>query len=459
MNSNTYLEDTIVGISTTVGRGAISIIRLSGEKAIEIVNKAFKGKNLSKVNSHTVNYGYIYNPDTNEIIDEVLVSVFKAPKTYTKENLVEINCHGGQLVTEMIYQQMILLGARVAEPGEFTKRAFLNGRIDLTKAEAIMDIIDAENKNALKIANQGILGETANKIKQERDKLLSVIMQIAVNIDYPEYDDVEELTNNEIKPIINEVLTSINTLLDNAKDGLKLKEGINTAIVGKPNVGKSSLLNALLQENKAIVTEIPGTTRDVIEAKLSLGNYILNLIDTAGIRDKSKADFVEQIGVERSKEKIELADLVLMIFDGSRELSDEDFQIMESVKDKKHIYIVNKNDLELKIDLSKIDDPVLISTKDYTTIETLQNKISSVVFKNGININSNIYITNARQIERLKLARTSLLKSLEEINEGQFIDFIELSIKDAWVSLGEILGDVKDTELLDNLFKNFCLGK
>lgn len=457
MNSNTILEDTIVGISTTVGRGAISIIRLSGNNAIEIVNKAFKGKNLNKVASHTINYGYIYNNETNEIIDEVLVSVFKAPKTYTKENLVEINCHGGQLVTELIYQQMILLGARVAEPGEFTKRAFLNGRIDLTKAEAIMDIIDAENKNALKIANQGLLGETAKKIQEERDKLLKVIMQIAVNIDYPEYDDVDELTHSEIKPVIYEVLESINLLLDNAKDGLKLKEGINTAIVGKPNVGKSSLLNALLQENKAIVTEIPGTTRDVIEAKLSLGNYILNLIDTAGIRDTE--DIVEQIGVERSKEKIEYADLILMIFDGSKELSEEDYQIMESVKDKKHIYIINKNDLELKIDLTKIDDPILISTKDYKTIEKLQNKISSVVFKNGININSNIYITNARQIERLKQAKNSLLKAVEEINESQFIDFIELSIKDAWVSLGEILGDVKDTELLDNLFKNFCLGK
>lgn len=457
MNSKTILEDTIVGISTTVGRGAISIVRLSGDNAIELVNKAFKGKNLTKVKSHTINYGYIYNTETNETIDEVLVSVFKAPKTYTRENLVEINCHGGQLVTELIYQQMILLGARVAEPGEFTKRAFLNGRIDLTKAEAIMDIIDAENKNALKIANQGLFGETAKKIKEERQKLLNVIMQIAVNIDYPEYDDVEELTHNEIKPVISDVLSSIDKLLSNAKDGLKLKEGINTAIVGKPNVGKSSLLNALLQENKAIVTEIPGTTRDVIEAKLPLGNYMLNLIDTAGIR--STTDVVEQIGVERSKEKIEFADLVLMIFDGNRPLSDEDFEIMSAVKDKKHIYIVNKNDLELKIELEKIDNPILISTRDYKTIEELQERISKVVFDNEININSNIYITNARQIERLKNAKENLLKAIFEINEGQFIDFIELSIKDAWMSLGEILGDVKDTELLDNLFQNFCLGK
>lgn len=457
MTRNTFLEDTIVGISTTLGRGAISIIRLSGNQSIEIVSKAFKGKNLKKVKSHTINYGYIYDADTKEIIDEVLVSVFRAPKTYTKEDLVEINCHGGQLVTELIYKQMILLGARVAEPGEFTKRAFLNGRIDLTKAEAIMDIIDAENKNALKIANQGLLGETAKTINTERNKLLQVIMQIAVNIDYPEYDDVVELTNNEIKPVIEDVLNSIDTLLSNAKDGLKLKEGINTAIVGKPNVGKSSLLNALLQENKAIVTEIPGTTRDVIEAKLMLGNYILNLIDTAGIRDTS--DLVEQIGVERSKEKIELADLVLMIFDGSRVLSDEDYKIMETVKDKKHIYIVNKNDLELKIDLTKIEDAILISTKDYKTIEALQQRIAKVVFEKEININNNIYITNARQIERLKSAKQSLLKSIDEINENQFIDFIELSIKDAWVSLGEILGDVKDTELLDNLFQNFCLGK
>ena len=309
---HTYiLDDTIVGISTAVGRGAISIVRLSGPDSIVLASKIFKGKDLNKVKTHTVHYGYIYNKENNEIIDEVLVSVFKKPKTYTKEDLVEINCHGGQLVTQMVVDQLVLLGARIAEPGEFTKRAFLNGRIDLAKAEAVMDIIDAENKNALKMANQGITGELSNKIKSERNKLLNVIMQIAVNIDYPEYDDVVELTQGEVLPIIKEVLKDIDLLLNTSKDAIKIKNGINTAIVGKPNVGKSSLLNALLKDDRAIVTEIPGTTRDVIEAKLNLGNFVLNLIDTAGIRETD--DIIEKIGVVKSKEKIEDADLILMV--------------------------------------------------------------------------------------------------------------------------------------------------
>ena len=456
MNNKYLLDDTIVGLSTTVGRGAISIVRLSGPDCIKLVNDIFKGKDLSKVSSHTINYGYIYNKENNEIIDEVLVSVFKKPKTYTKEDLVEINCHGGQLVTQLIMEQLVLLGARVAEPGEFTKRAFLNGRIDLTKAEAVMDIIDAENKNALKIANQGITGETADKIKKERQKLLDVIMQIAVNIDYPEYDDVKELTNNEIKPILLEVLSDINELLQYSQDAVKIKNGIDTAIVGKPNVGKSSLLNALLQENRAIVTEIPGTTRDVIEAKLNLGSFVLNLIDTAGIRITN--DIIERIGVEKSKEKINEADLILMIFDGSRELETEDLEILESIKDKKYICIVNKQDLEFKIDLDKIPNPVLISTKDRTSIKKLEEEIKKQMFIKDINLD-NIYISNTRQIKRLSEAKNSIIKAIDDIDNEQFIDFVELSIKEAWVSLGEILGEVKDTELLDELFSKFCLGK
>ncbi len=457
MQTINLLNDTIVGISTTIGRGAISIVRITGPDSIELVSKIFKGKDLKKVDSHTINYGYIYNKETKEIIDEVLVSVFKKPKTYTKEDLVEINCHGGQLVTQMVLDQLVLLGARVAEAGEFTKRAFLNGRIDLTKAEAVMDIIDAENKNALKIANQGIKGETAKSIKEKRDKLLNVIMQIAVNIDYPEYDDVVELTQNEIRPVIEEVLNDINTLLQDSKDAVKIKNGIDTALVGKPNVGKSSLLNALLEENRAIVTEIPGTTRDVIEAKLNLGFFVLNLIDTAGIRETE--DIIEKIGVEKSQEKINDADLILMVFDGSKELEEEDYRILESVKKKKHIIIVNKKDLELKIDLTKIDNYVLISTYDKESIKTLEKEISKEIFNKDINLNKNIYISNARQISKLVNAKNSLLKALKDIEDEQFIDFIELSIKEAWVSLGEILGEVKDTELLDELFSKFCLGK
>ena len=455
---HTYiLDDTIVGISTAVGRGAISIVRLSGPDSIVLASKIFKGKDLNKVKTHTVHYGYIYNKETNEIIDEVLVSVFKKPKTYTKEDLVEINCHGGQLVTQMVVDQLVLLGARIAEPGEFTKRAFLNGRIDLAKAEAVMDIIDAENKNALKMANQGITGELSNKIKSERNKLLNVIMQIAVNIDYPEYDDVVELTQGGVLPIIKEVLKDIDLLLNTSKDAIKIKNGINTAIVGKPNVGKSSLLNALLKDDRAIVTEIPGTTRDVIEAKLNLGNFVLNLIDTAGIRETD--DIIEKIGVVKSKEKIEDADLILMVFDGSRVLDENDFEILEKIKDKKYICIINKCDLEQKIEYDKILSPISISTNDANSVELLCKEITKQIFTNEININTNIYISNARQIAKLIAAKESLEKAIEDINGEQFIDFIELSIKSAWVSLGEILGEVKDTELLDELFSKFCLGK
>ena len=423
---HTYiLDDTIVGISTAVGRGAISIVRLSGPDSIVLASKIFKGKDLNKVKTHTVHYGYIYNKENNEIIDEVLVSVFKKPKTYTKEDLVEINCHGGQLVTQMVVDQLVLLGARIAEPGEFTKRAFLNGRIDLAKAEAVMDIIDAENKNALKMANQGITGELSNKIKSERNKLLNVIMQIAVNIDYPEYDDVVELTQGEVLPIIKEVLKDIDLLLNTSKDAIKIKNGINTAIVGKPNVGKIILLNALLKDDRAIVTEIPGTTRDVIEAKLNLGNFVLNLIDTAGIRETD--DIIEKIGVVKSKEKIEDADLILMVFDGSRVLDENDFEILEKIKDKKYICIINKCDLEQKIEYDKILSPISISTNDANSVELLCKEITKQIFTKEININTNIYISNARQIAKLIAAKESLEKAIEDINGEQFIDFIELS--------------------------------
>ena len=450
------LEQTIVGISTAVSRSAISIIRLSGDDAIDIVNKVFSEKDLKKVKSHTIHYGHIIDYKTKEIIDEVLVSVFIAPRTYTKEDIVEINCHGGGLVTQMIFDQMILLGARPADNGEFTKRAYLNGRIDLTKAEAVMDVIDAESKSALLVANQGINGKTKQMIDSLREKLLNIIMRIYVNIDYPEYDDVLELSNSEIKPVVVDVLKEINKLLEDSKDAVNIKNGINTVIIGKPNVGKSSILNALLNEEKAIVTPIPGTTRDTIEAKLNIGQYILNLIDTAGIHETS--DFVEKIGVEKSVEKIDKADLVLMVFDGSKKLSNEDMELMDKIKDKKHIYIVNKQDLKQEIEIEKIENPVLISTLDNTILK-LEKEIEKVIFNEKIEFNKNIYIANSRQIEKLKDAKASLEQALIDIEAKQFIDLIQISINEAWNSLSEILGEVKDTEIIDNLFKNFCLGK
>ena len=454
MSSN--LDDIIIGISTALAEGAISIIRLSGDGAISLVNKCFKGRNLNKVNSHTINYGYIID-ENKEIIDEVLVSVFKAPKTYTTQDVVEINCHGGLFVTNKIYEILVVNGARPAEAGEFTKRAFLNGRIDLTKAEAVMDMISAENNSALKIASRGLLGFIKRTVDDLRQRLLDVVAIISVNIDYPEYDDIEMLTTNQIKPGIESIFKDVNNLLEKSKSAKYLKNGVDTAIIGRPNVGKSSLLNALLEEQKAIVTNIPGTTRDLVEAKINLGNVTLNLIDTAGIRET--LDIVEQIGVSRSIEVIEKAELVLLVLDGSESLTDEDFELMEKVKDKKHLIIVNKNDLGLKIDLSKLNHPIIISTNDFNSIEELKSSILSLIRIENIQNKDITYISNSRQIEKLNLAKLELEEALIEIEENAFIDFVDIHLRAAWMYLGEIIGETSTESLLDELFSKFCLGK
>ena len=336
-------DDTIVGISTSQSPGAISIIRVSGEKALEIVNQVFKGKDLTKVKSHTIHYGHIVDKTTNQIIDEVLVSVFSSPKSYTTEDLVEINCHGGLFVTNQIFELLVTLGARTAHAGEFTKRAFLAGRIDLTKAEAVMDVITAENKMALKMATNALNGKISSFILNKRQQLLDIIATISVNIDYPEYDDVIEITNNDILPAIIKIKSELQTTLFNSMSAKLLKNGINTVIVGRPNVGKSSLLNAILKENKAIVTNIPGTTRDIVESSIQLDQVTLNLIDTAGIRQTK--DVVEQIGVEKSKEALDRADIVLFVLDGSTSYQKEDEEIFNLIKDKCHLVVVNKSDL------------------------------------------------------------------------------------------------------------------
>ena len=370
-------DDTIIGISTALSKGAISIIRLSGDDAIKIVNKVFKGIDLSKVEPNTINYGHIVDFDSCQIIDEVLVSIFKAPKSYTKEDVVEINCHGGLFVTNKIYEQLVLLGARPSEPGEFTKRAFLSGRIDLTKAEAVMDVINAENSAALKIANSALNGKISTFVDQKRQELLDIIATISVNIDYPEYDDVEQLTNEDILPKLKTIKLELEDVLNNAKSAKLLKNGINTVIVGKPNVGKSSLLNTLIGENKAIVTNIPGTTRDIVEASINLGQVTLNLIDTAGIRITE--DVVEKIGVEKSKEQINKADIILCVLDGSEPINEQDEEILNEIKNKCHLTIINKIDLEQKINLGEVDDNVLfISTKNNNTIKELENKIAEI---------------------------------------------------------------------------------
>lgn len=449
--------DTIVGISTAQSQGAISIIRLSGDDSIEIVNKIFKGKNLTKVLSHTINYGHIIDPNTNQMIDEVLVSVFLSPKTYTTENVVEINCHGGLFVTNQIYELLLTKGARAAEPGEFTKRAFLSGRIDLTKAEAVMDVIDAENKAALKIATCALDGKISGFVNKKREELLNIIATISVNIDYPEYDDVEQLTNNDILPKLLNVRNDLNKALNDAMSAKLIKNGINTAIVGRPNVGKSSLLNALIKENKAIVTNIPGTTRDVVEANIQLKNVTLNLIDTAGIRETE--DIVEKIGVEKSIDAISKADLILFVLDGSNNYTQEDIDIYESIKNKPHLVVINKSDLEQKINLNCFEEYVYISTKDNNSIEKLEDIIINKLNLDNITNKDITYISNARQIEKLQKAVDALNDAINTIQIGCEIDFVDVDIRKSWLYLGEIIGETSTDSLLDELFSKFCLGK
>ena len=453
MSSN--LDDIIIGISTALAEGAISIIRLSGSGCVELVNKCFKGKNLTKVASHTINYGYIL--EDSEVVDEVLVSVFKAPKTYTTQDVVEINCHGGLFVTNKIYEILVINGARPAEPGEFTKRAFLNGRIDLTKAEAVMDMISAENSSALKIASKGLLGFIKRTVDDLRQRLLDVVAIISVNIDYPEYDDVEILTTTQIKPAIESIYNDVYNLLEKSKSAKYIKNGVDTAIVGRPNVGKSSLLNALLEEQKAIVTNIPGTTRDLVEAKINLGSVTLNLIDTAGIRETN--DIVEQIGVSKTIEVFDKAELILLVLDGSEELNVEDLELLDKVKEKKCLVIVNKNDLGLKLDLNKLNNPVIISTSNQASIEVLKDRVLELVKVENIQNKDITYISNARQIEKLNLAKVELVEALNEIEENAFIDFVDIHLRAAWMYLGEIIGETSTESLLDELFSKFCLGK
>lgn len=453
---NIYNE-TIIGISTPLMKGAISIIRLSGEKAIEIVNKVFKGKNLNKAESHTIHYGYIIDPETKNVLDEVLVSIFKAPKTYTVEDVVEVNCHGGVFVTNQIYNLLIEQGARPAEAGEFTKRAFLNGRIDLTEAEAVMDVIDAENKTFSKVANDALRGSTKKKVEELKEKILNIIAIINVNIDYPEYDDIEILTTEIIAPKIKDIYNELLDILKHSKSAIYLKNGIDTVIIGKPNVGKSSILNAIAKEDKAIVTNIPGTTRDTIEVKINLNNLTLNLIDTAGIRETE--DVVEKIGVKKSIEKLEQAQLILLILDGSRELEEEDYKLLEQVKNKPHVILINKSDLPQKIDSTKIENAIVVSAYDENSVEIIEKAIIKQIQIEGIENPNVTYISNARQIQKIKETKEAIEEALVEIEKQEFIDLIELSLRKAWNSLGEITGEVNTDSLLDELFSKFCLGK
>lgn len=449
------INDTIVAISTAIGQGAISIVRLSGDDAINIVNKYFKGKNLSTVPTHTIHYGHIVDQD-NYKVDEVMVSIFRAPKSFTTEDVVEINCHGGVFVANKILELFLFAGARSANPGEFTERAFLNGRIDLTQAESVMDIIEAKSDLSLALANQGLDGIVYKLITNLRTDLLNIIANIEVNIDYPEYDDVDELSNNVLKPAIESLIEKIENTLEKAKYGKVIRDGINTAIIGRPNVGKSSLLNALLREEKAIVTEIQGTTRDIVEGTLNIGGIILNLIDTAGIRESS--DVVEKIGIEKAKTVINEAELILFVLDNNQELTLEDQKLLELTKNKTRIVIINKTDLHSKLN-HNFEHSVGVSALHKTGIEDLEEEIRKLFLSGNIDVLEQTYVSNARHIAKLKQARESLIESINSIHDGMPVDMVEIDLKNAWLLLGEIIGDTSTTSLLDELFSKFCLGK
>ena len=454
MSDRLNINDTIAAIGTAVSNNAISIIKVSGPESIKIVDKVFSGS-LKNTKSHTIKYGYIL--ENNEKIDEVLVSVFKSPRSFTTEDVVEINCHGGIFVTNKILELVLEAGARLAEPGEFTKRAFINGRIDLTQAESVMDMIESNTKSSLKLAANGLLGETKKLIKRFREDVLNCLLAIEVNIDYPEYEDEVQVTNRDLRPQVEGLIREIDKVLEKSEVSRLLKNGIDTAIIGKPNVGKSSLLNSLLREDKAIVTDIEGTTRDIVEGKINIGGLVLNLIDTAGVRKTDNV--VEKIGVDKSKKVLKDAELIILVLDNSKELNETDRELIKLTEDKNRIIVINKKDLESKMDKEILKDYLLISSFDEDAITQLENKIKEVCKLGDLNNIDATYIGNARQIAKLKEAKRSLQESIESLDNNMPIDIAGISIKEAWLRLGEILGEENADDMIDELFSRFCLGK
>ena len=449
------MNDTIAAISTTMGVGAISIIRISGTEAIGIVNKIFKGKDLTKVESHTINYGHIIEKE--KIIDEVLVSIMKAPRTFTREDVVEINTHGGIAITNKVLELLLLNGCRLAEPGEFTKRAFLNGRIDLIEAEGVMDLINSKTEKSRKLAINQVNGEVSKLIKNLRQKVIEILANIEVNIDYPEYEDIEEMTNDMVLSNIELIEKEIKNILKHSEDSKLIKDGIKTIIIGSPNVGKSSILNRLLNEEKAIVTDIAGTTRDIVEGSIQIDGIVLNMIDTAGIRETE--DIVESIGVKKSLDLIEEADLILYVLNNNEKLTLEEQEILEKIKDKNNIIIVNKIDLENKLDLNLLPSYIEMSVKDDIGINELRNKIKEIFNLEQIEQNDFTYLSSARSISLLKKSLESLSAVRIGIENNMPIDMVEIDLKKIWSTLGEIIGETYTDELIDQLFSQFCLGK
>lgn len=455
--------DTITAISTPMGEGAIAIVRLSGPDALSISNDLFQGKDLTKVESHTMHYGKIIDPETGEVAEEVMVSIMRAPKTFTREDVVEINCHGGLVSVNRVLEIVLTKGARLAEPGEFTKRAFLNGRIDLSQAEAVMDLIRAKTDRAMNVALKQMDGRLSKLIQSLRQQLLETLAHVEVNIDYPEYDDVEEMSHNLMEEKTQEVLLEVKKLLQTAQQGKILREGLATAIIGRPNVGKSSLMNALVHENKAIVTEIPGTTRDVIEEYVNVRGVPLRLVDTAGIRETE--DIVERIGVEKSRQVLKEADLILLVLNYGDELTEEDEKLFEAVRDLDVIVIVNKTDLEQRLDMDKVqqlaqEHPVITTALLHEKgIDELEQAISQVFFEGELDTGDMTYVSNVRHVQLLKQARQALEDALNGMEMGMPIDVVQIDVTRTWEILGEIVGDTVHESLIDQLFSQFCLGK
>ncbi|NFN19376.1 tRNA uridine-5-carboxymethylaminomethyl(34) synthesis GTPase MnmE [Clostridium botulinum] len=452
--------DTICGIATPIGEGGVSIIRISGSKALDIISKIFVGKNnidLKQMKTYTMRYGHIIELESKDVIDEVIISYMKGPHSYTTEDIIEINCHGGVISTNSVMNQVIKAGARVAEPGEFTKRAFLNGRIDLSQAEAVIDIIKAKTDLSMKSALMQSGGALSTQIKEIRQYLLNTLALIEYGVDFTEDDeDIDDTLVLRVKDGIKTTILKVKELLKGADEGKIIRDGLNVVIIGKPNVGKSSLLNVLLKEKRAIVTDIPGTTRDIIEEYLNIDGIPIKITDTAGIRETE--DTVEKIGVERSREKIEEADLIILILDSSRDLEEEDKEIINTIKDKNHIVLLNKTDLDRKIVDIDLDNQIKISAKTGYGIEELKNKIKELFFSGDINRES-LIVSNVRHKQALYRSLENCEVALDRVNANEFLDLISIYVTSAMKALGEITGDELEEDVLNKIFSEFCVGK
>jgi len=456
-------EDTIAAVATALGEGSIAVVRVSGPEAVERIAPLFRSRlDLREAPSHTVNYGWIVDPDREEVLDEVLVTVMRGPRSYTAEDVVEISTHGGIVAVQSVLELVLRSGVRMAEPGEFTKRAFLNGRIDLAQAEAVIDLIRSKSDRAFRLARRQSEGALSKRIKPLRQKLLELLAHVEVNIDYPEHD-VAEMTASAVADTCGQALAEVRQLLKTAGQGKILREGIVTAIVGRPNAGKSSLLNALARDNKAIVTDIPGTTRDIVEESVTIAGVPLRLLDTAGIRETS--DVVERIGVERSRDAFQEADLILLVLNNHEPLHDDERQLLKELAGRSAIVAVNKIDLPGVLDLEEVrrfvdeERIVRMSAREGEGIDRLEQAVAKLFFSGGVESDDLTYVSNARHISLLRQAEKSLEDAIAAAQSGVPIDLIQIDLAAAWERLGEIVGDAVAESLLDQIFSQFCLGK